>query len=177
MRRKTALILLAFTFLAICVLSIYLWVDKLRKESTISVFDPATLILLISIIATIVTIITLYANFFQRERHHKIYISYTPEAKSEADRIMWKFKGQMFSSQFSIGAGDSIKDNIHKQIKYASFCIVLVGEELSKMQLYEIRVMKQLNKRIIPVLLSDNTVIPQILSDIQFISFDRFIKS
>ena len=91
--------------------------------------------------------------------------------------IMKKNKGMIFSSAYTIQPGAILADSIKAEIKNSYYCIVIIDNEVSKSQQMEIRFMKQLKKRIIPVLVSEDIPIPQQLCHLKSITLDEFMKS
>ena len=96
--------------------------------------------------------------------------------QDEAKKIMWKYKGRIFSSTYTISAGEPILKSLRREIQNASFCIVLIDDEVSKSQVNEIKLMKHFKKRIIPVLISSETIVPSVLSGIKCITLDEYMK-
>lgn len=176
MKRRMISLLLMSISVVISVLSLLALTNSAPAGVKKPFLDPVTLLAIITSVVAIISIIVAYVTFTQKERTNLIFISYRQERYDEARKVMWKFKGGIFSSVYTIKAGDPIKETLRNEIEKAPLCIVLIDDEVPKSQQYEIKLMKQLKKRIIPVLVSKETAIPPLLDDVKCITLDDFVK-
>ncbi len=176
MNRKMISLLMTCVSVIICALSMIVWIERERMTSNMSIFDPSSLLTILAALIVSISFAWTYVTIFQKDRTNTIFISYQMTRQDEAKKIMWKYKGRIFSSTYTISAGEPILKSLRREIQNASFCIVLIDDEVSKSQVNEIKLMKHFKKRIIPVLISSETIVPSVLSGIKCITFDEFMK-
>lgn len=124
---------------------------------------------LITYALTIVAIIVAVIAFVKVKTNRYVYISEKNETccSDILLQLKKKYKSRIIvTAHECMDAGDLKSDMMRHMIEMCSFCIVLIDGELSPFQKKEIKEMKKQHKRIIPILLSKESELPTILTDI-----------
>lgn len=113
--------------------------------------------------------------FLKIKRNRRVYVS--ADNNDVCKKVLFKLKQKykvriMVTVQDSVEPGNLVYESMKHQIAKCNFCFVLIAENLSSFQKKEIKEMKKQKKRIVPILLSDETVLPTILSDISPLKYD-----
>ncbi len=173
---KTTYLMACVAFFTCFILSfVALAEEYLRGTSYVKM--STCLLVIISLLSTIISTLTFYLVIKKSDVEKSIYISFSPIYSEQADKIMRARKGTIFYSQFTIEPGSTIKNSIKTSINNSSYCIVLIGNEISQTQTFEIKMMKHMKKRIIPILISSDNTLPSYLSGIKAVLYDNFINN
>lgn len=131
---------------------------------------------LLSYVATIISIICVMFLFLRIKLRRYVYISLKKDSicLNILERLKAKFKSKILVTAYDQMEGGDLIDNLIKQkIAMCNFCVVLIDGELTTFQKKEIKEMKKQNKRIVPVLLSKDSVLPSALANISPIKYDE----
>lgn len=129
-------------------------------------------IIIITVINLSVAIISFVATYISRSKY---YLSFSSSDGALVDEIARKLSiTERVISSNDISIGLPIQDVVKKNISLSSCCFVLIGSKLSEEQKIEIKEMKQQGKRIIPVLLNEDSVLPASLKQYKSITINEF---
>jgi hypothetical protein len=130
-------------------------------------------------ISTIVSITISSVVFYlcRRKRNH-IYISYDgrkneEEANEITKVIKREFKRSIIFTHKDIIDGNKITTSIAENMSHCTYFILIIDQELSKLQIQELKSCKHNEMKIFPVLLS-NTKIPNQIKDYPVYTFEDF---
>ena len=126
---------------------------------------------LLAYIGTILSIVICLVSCLILHKKRYVYVSYTQSENTDDAfkklKAIYK-KSILITVLDGIEPGDCLYDSMMVKIHESNFCIVLIDKELSSFQKKEIKEMKKQNKKIIPILVSKDTKIPKLLSNISF---------
>lgn len=129
-------------------------------------------IIIITVINLLVAIVSFVATYKSRSRYYLSFCSSDGVVVDEMIKNFSKMERVISSNDISIGL--PIQDVVKKNISLSSICFVLIGSKVSEEQKIEIKEMKQQGKRIIPILLNEDSVLPASLKHYRAIKIDEF---
>ena len=124
-----------------------------------------------------ITISSVVFYLFRRKKNH-IYISYDgSKNEKEADEITMVIKRELKRSivftHKDIIDGNKITTSIAENMSHCTYFILIIDQELSKLQIQELKSWKHNEMKIFPILLS-NTKIPNQIQDYPVYTFEDF---
>lgn len=118
-----------------------------------------------------------FLKYTIRKRKY-VYVSFAYKDLETAEKLAMNIKGlPVKRGATEIKGGEDTNLAISKLIKNSMVCFVLLGEKVSPSQKDEIKKMLDMEKRIIPVLITPSSEIPYNLRNINPVLYNDFMKS
>lgn len=128
---------------------------------------------------SIVGIMVCWVEFLKHSIKKKkyVYVSFTFKDMERANLLAENIKDfPVIKGSTDVEGGVNTDKVVSKYIKNSFICFVLLGDKVGAAQKYEISEMQKMRKRIVPVLITPSSKIPQNLSNIKAVLFDDFMK-
>ena len=131
-------------------------------------------------IVSIIGIMVVWVEFLRYTIRKKeyLYLSFTYKDMETAKTVANNIKGlPVKRGLLDIRGGSNIDLAVSKAIKNSSICLVLLGGKIEPAQKYEIKEMQRMHKRVIPIMITESSEVPFILSKVKPVLFKDFMKS
>lgn len=167
---KKIIVLTIILVVSIC-LMVYL---TLKNDDNVAMLNKVLVyvITILNIVIASILIVTL------RIPKPLVYISHSPNDTDISSKLSESLKNYTIIGSSYILPGEKLSESSRRGISISSLCMVLItSNDLSDFQKQEIKIMKHLRKKIIPICADDSIEIPQILKDYKAISLDDLCKT